>query len=98
MAPAAAYMPCYTAVHAHLKLLGQDCSCKPQGGLLAAGTAVGCPTLLSQAVHAVTYLSCVPRRSQLLLQGSGDLSGIEEEIIRELQRHPHIALAEDERC
>ena len=54
--------------------------------------------MLSQAVHAVTCLSCVPRRSQLLLQGSGDLSGIKEKIVRKLERHPHIALAEDVRC
>ena len=56
------------------------------------------PQVLSQAVHAVTYLSCVPRRSQLVLQGSGDLSGIEEKIVRELERHPPIAFAEDECC
>lgn len=84
-------MPCFKAVHAHLKLFGLQ----PQGGLLAGGAAIGC----SMCFHMVcTYLSCVPRRSQLLLQGSGDLTGIKEKLIRELQRHPHIALAEDERC
>ena len=86
------------AAHAQSKLFGQDCNCKAQGGLLAAVTAIGLPHVHSQAVHAVTCLSCVPGRSQLLLQGSGDLSGIEEKIVRELERHPHIALAEDEGC
>ena len=81
----------------HAMLYGWSCAFEAFGVRLQL-QANWLPYVLSQPVPAVTYLGCVPRRSQLLLQGSGDFSGIEEKIVRELQRHSHIALAEDERC